>query len=399
MPYFQGTGVQAGEEQPLVKSMAKPLMGKICFLAVGAILVVSWCALDKWNHDTTMELSVVSEVKKESVDPNTGAIIPAKEQYDFPLTLAFFQFACMAIIFSAAWWLSSRTQADDLAKLRENIFSTSWCGLVATHVFSTFWLQALMMPSQLMAPLTFASSRALEVPAAAALRWKIIGGRYGGHPLLTTGLMFGAGMVLMYSQMQIAECFCIWSGHGVKLAGVAMLLIYALVLVLPAANAVYMESVMIKHDVSPFLTLAMMNILACVCFAPILTFAHISGWENVVTAVTWTVSQPELYMLVCWLCAQMIVFSVVNLAMIGMFDSFWAVALHSFKAVYWWLEKFLKAYLFSEMVLSIEKPHKSFWSFVMLCGMILVGMAAVIDANAPKEFDAPTEGKTEAEKV
>merc|ERR1719387_2919415 len=115
-----------------------------------------------------------------------------------------------------------------------------------------------------------------------------------------------------------------------------MVLIYALVLVLPAANAVYMESVMVKHNTNPFLMLATMNTLACVCFAPTLIFAHFSGWENVATAVALTTSTPQLSMLVCWLCAQMIMFSVVNMAMIGLFDSFWAVALHSFKAVYRW---------------------------------------------------------------
>jgi hypothetical protein len=380
MQSFQGTG-QSGEKQPLIKSMGHPLMGKICFLSVGAALVVTWCAMDKLNHDTSMELSVVSEVKGETIDPQTGTIIPSKEQHNFPLTLAFFQFACMAIFFAVAWLLTSRQKTEDVAQMRGNVFSMPWGSLVVTHVFSTFWLQSLMMPKQLLSPLTFAASRAAEVPAAAVLRSQVIGAPYGGHAPLATALMTGAGMLLIYSQMQLAECFCIWSGSGVELAGVAMVLIYAMVLILPAANAVCMESIMVKRDANPLLMLATMNILACVCFAPILMFGHVSGWENVVTAVTWIASSPQLTMLVCWLCIQMICFSAVNCAMIGMFDSFWAVALHSFKAVYWWLEKLVRVYLFSEVILSIEKPNTSFWGFVMLCGMILVGVASVIDAT------------------
>lgn len=396
-----GKGLSNGENESLIKPMAHPWMGKICFLTVGAALVVTWCALEELNHDTSMELSVVSEVKGESIDPATGKIIASKEQHNFPLTLAFFQFACMAVAFSAVWLLSCRGKANDqmmsdVAQLRENIFSISWAGLVATHVFSTFWLQALIMPSQLMSPLVFASSRVVEVPAAAVLRSKVIGAPYGGHSPLITGLMTGAGMLLIYSQMQLAECFCIWSGNGVELTGVALVLIYLLVLILPAANAVCMEFVMVKRETNPFLMLATINILACVCFTPILTFAHISGWENVVTAVTWIASSPQLYMLVCWLCVQMIVFSAVNCAMISIFDSFWAVALHSFKAVYWWLERLVKVYLFSEVVLSIEKPNASFWGFIMLCGMILVGVASVIDAGMTIDLGMD---KTQQEKV
>merc|ERR1719359_2149570 len=127
-----------------------------------------------------------------------------------------------------------------------------------------------MMPTQMMSPMIFAGSRALQVPAAAGFRSKIIGSRFGGHPPLTTAMMFGAAMLLIYSQSMIAECLCIWSGHGVELAGIALFVIYMLVLILPAANAVCMESVMVDFDTNPMLMLASMNILACLCFAPIL---------------------------------------------------------------------------------------------------------------------------------
>merc|ERR1719149_245126 len=127
----------------------------------------------------------------------------------------------------------------------------------------------------------FAASRALQVPAAAGFRSNIVGASFGGHPISTTGLMCGAAMLLIYSQAMISECLCIWSGHGVELAGIALVIIYLLVLILPAANAVCMESVMMNLETNPLLMLAAMNILACLCCAPILAFAHFAGWEDI----------------------------------------------------------------------------------------------------------------------
>lgn len=303
--------------------------------------------------------------------------------FNFPLALAFFQFAFMGIVFATWWWVSSQQPATDLAKVRENIFSLRWGGLVTTHIFSTFWLQSLMMPATMMTPMIFAASRALEVPAAAALRSQIIGGRYGGHPLLTTASLFGAAMLLMYSQTQIAGCLCMWSGHGVQLTGVALLVIYAFLLILPAANAVCLESVMVKLNTNPILMLAVMNMSACLCFIPILAFAHGIGWENVVQAVTVTTGSREIYMLVLWLSAQITLLSTVGLGLIGMLDSFWAVALRSFKAVFWWCSRLAYMLFFGKEVLSIDQPNASFWGFVMLCGVLFVGVAAVTDAKTP----------------
>merc|ERR1719375_1657749 len=112
-----------------------------------------------------------------------------------------------------------------------------------------------------MSPGIFAASRAVQVPAAAGLRWGTIGSRFGGHPPPTTAMMFGAAALLIYSQYAIAECLCIWSGHGIQLAGISLIIIYLLVLILPAANAVCMESVMVNLETNPLLMLAVMNIL------------------------------------------------------------------------------------------------------------------------------------------
>jgi len=380
---FVNAGANAGEQQPLIKSIAPSSMGKWCFLTVVGALVCGWCLLDSWNHDVSSQLFGLQEVKNRKIDTLTGQVsADVSHPFNFPLTLALFQFAFMGLLFLAFWWVTSRQHAADVAGVRENLFSAKWSGLVTTHVFSTFWLQSLMMPTQLMTPAVFAASRALEVPAAAALRSKVIGGRFGGHPIETTTLMFGAAMLLIFSQTQIAECLCMWSGHGIQLAGVALFLIYALVLILPAANAVCLESVMVSLDTNPLLMLAVMNILACACFMPILGFAHFAGWEDVSLAFTVTMASEPLYMLVLWLCLQMAVFSGVNLALIGMLDSFWAVALRSLKAAFWWCGQLAHMYFLSSVVLSIQKPDASFWGFIMMAGCLLMGVAAVIDANA-----------------
>merc|ERR1719379_3091563 len=132
--------------------------------------------------------------------------------------------------------------------------------------------------------------------------------------------------------------------------------------------------------------LATMNILACVCFAPVLCFAQFAGWENVQLAFEVTIGSRQLYMLVLWLCAQMAVFSAVSLALIGLMDSFWAVALRSFKAVFWWCGQLAHMYFLNpSMVLSVAKPHSSFWGFIMMSGCALVGVAALIDASKSRE--------------
>merc|ERR1719191_1244519 len=280
----------ASEVTPLSKSTASSSMGSTCFLTVVAALVWLWCLLDSWNRDVSSNLFGASEVKNEKINFLTGQVTAdVSHPFNFPLTLAFFQFAFMGLLFLTLWWISSRQHAADFAKVQEKVFSAQWGGLVGTHVFSTFWLQSLMMPAQLMTPGIFAASRAVEVPAAAAMRHGVMGARFGGHPLSTTSMMFGAAMLLVFSQTQIAECLCMWSGHGVQLAGVALYLIYFLVLILPAANAVCLESVMVNLKTNPILMLAVMNILSCLCFAPVLGFAHATGWENVQSAIEATV--------------------------------------------------------------------------------------------------------------
>merc|ERR1719262_1445381 len=320
------------------------------------------------------ELFGASQVANPKINMATGEVTAdVSHPFTYPLTLALFQFAFMGVIFLAIWCMLSQNHAADVSKVRENVFSPQWTGLVASHIFSTFWLQSLMMPAHMWSPQAFAASRALQVPAAAGFRHQILGSRFGGHPVSTTMMMFAAASLLIYSQSAIAQCLCIWSGHGVELAGIALFIIYLLMLILPAANAACMESVMVNLDTNPLLMLATMNILACLCCVPILGFAHFAGWEDVQMAFAVTMASRPLYMLVLWLGVQMVFFSAVTLCLIAMVDSFWAVALTtSFKAVFWWCSMLLNMYmscpLTKEVDLSIQDPHASLWAFIMLIG-------------------------------
>jgi len=410
---FNANGGEQAEEQPLFQSMAPASMGKMCFVTVIGALVCAWCLLDSWNRQVSSDLFAASEVKservynlftgeteqfntktdstltmtapKDEVDMQTMTMTHAdvSHPFNFPLTLAFIQFAFMGLLFLGFWWMLARHPAADVAGVRENLFGAQWAGLVTSHVFSTFWLQALMMPTQLMTPAVFAASRALELPAAAAFRSKVMGAKFGGHPVSTTSLMFGAAMLMIYTQTQIAGCLCMWSGHGVQLAGVALVLVYILVLIVPAANAVCLESVMVDLDTNHFLMLAVMNIIACLCFVPILGFAHAAGFEDVRLAFVVTTGSQQLSMLVLWLCAQIALFSVVNLALIGMMDSFWAVALRSFRAVFWWCSQLM--YMWTIAPMQPLCPYASYWGFIMLGACLLAGVSAVIDANTARE--------------
>merc|ERR1719387_1118659 len=107
----------------------------------------------------------------------------------------------------------------------------------------------------------------------------------------------------------------------------------------------------------------------------------------------------QLYMLVLWLGVQMVLFSAVTMAIIAVTDSFWAVALTmTFKAVFWWCSHLMQMYMSCPLTnVSVQHPHASLWGFVMLLGCILVGVAAMTDASAPKDFYTAT--KTTADKV
>lgn len=370
----------AMETMPLMDNTPSPLsrvsLGKMCFGAVVVSLALSWFILDTWTRDMVKQLFSLSTV---SYNLRTGAI-KADPFFQFPLTLACLQFAFMAVFFFVAWKASTGAPVSDLAKLK--LRDQRWGVLMTTHVFSTFWLQSLMMPGQMMSLGLFAASRAVEIPTAAVVRSQVMGTKLNKGTGITAGLMFAAAWMIFYSYSQIAECLCIWSGHGVSLTGAPLFFIYFLVLTLPAIHTVFQEAVMVQLDTDPCLLLCIQNFLAVLLCIPILLFCHIAGWEDVGMAMTTIVSSTEVYMLVLWLCVQMSLFAVAGIALIAFVGSFWAVAMRCGKVVYWWCAELFFFFIFSHQSLSIYRPNASVWSFVMFTGAAIAAIAITNDQGA-----------------
>eukprot|EP00746_Dinoflagellata_sp_MGD_P014912 gnl/MRDRNA2_/MRDRNA2_132897_c0_seq1.p1 gnl/MRDRNA2_/MRDRNA2_132897_c0~~gnl/MRDRNA2_/MRDRNA2_132897_c0_seq1.p1 ORF type:complete len:406 (-),score=54.27 gnl/MRDRNA2_/MRDRNA2_132897_c0_seq1:3-1220(-) len=373
------------ETQPLLRAGTKLHVRKLGTGAVIAVLTVMWCCVDSWNHDVTGTLFAVEKVKNLKVEKATGDLKADIQKFQFPLTVALVQFLFMSLFFLCLWRLTSSDVSQDLAKVRPS--SYKWGGMVTTHLFSTFFLQSLMMPQQMMSLGLFAASRAIEIPAAALLRSKVFNVPYGGHSLTTSILMFVAVSIVYYSYTQIEECLCIWSGYGVSLAGPPLFIIYALLLTAPAANAVCQEAVLVDHETHPLLVLALQNIASAALFLPVILLAHATGWENVSFAVQMIVENREVYMLVLWLCVQMAATSAIWIGLIYMVDSFWAVSLRSMRVVWWWLKELVFFYIFSDTLLSVGKPNASLWSFLMFCSVVLVATSMVIDQRYDGTLD------------
>lgn len=372
------------EGQPLLhEGFAPKKVGLLCATTVVVGLALAWCVVDTWNRDVSSQLFNIGSLKKLKVnDASKEVEVNSMRAFEFPLTLAFMQFAFMGLVFLALWWVSANDPRSDYVKARSSLMDKRWGGLVTTHVLSTFWLQALMLPKNTMSLGIFATSRMVEVPTAAVLRGHMMRQRFGGHPLQTIALMSGVAWLMTYAYTQIAECLCIFSGNGVTLIGIPLYLIFGLVVLTPAANAVCQEAVLVQLETPPLLLLAMQNIFACMLFFPVLLLAHIVGWEDVGAALGVTTGAQEVSMLILALCVQMCLISSVTLALISLVDSFWTVALRSLRVAYYWFKMLFFFYFASDTLLSIAQPHQALWSFAMLLGLVLVGVAVVIDQKA-----------------
>jgi len=374
------------EAQPLLRSgSSKVHVQKLCMGSMVVILTLAWCLLDLWNHEVSGNVVGIVQFMILKVEKATGDLKADVQKFEFPLFLAFSQFLFMGLFFLCVWRVTTSDVSSDLAKVQPTSFK--WGGMVTTHVFSTFFLQSLMMPRQMMSLGVFAASRAIEVPTAAFLRSKVLGAPYGGHSLTASMMMFAAVSIIYYSYTQIEECLCIWSGYGVSLAGPPLFVIYALLLTAPAANAVCQEAVLLNHETHPLLVLALQNMAATALFLPVLLLAHATGWENFLDALRMTFETREIYMLTLWLCVQMTATAAVWIGLIYTVDSFWAVGLRSMRVVFWWLKELFFFYILSDSLLSMARPHASLWSFVMLCGIGLVASSMAIDQRYDVTLD------------
>jgi len=374
------------ETQPLLKPIPANNMGKLCIIAVVSGLVMSWCCLDTWNRNVSTQLFEIGDLQKLSLDPLTGLIVADDthlESFTFPLTLVFLQLVFMGLVFLLLFALFDKQPMHSLRMAWAKLCDWRSVMLPPTHMCSMVGIQALVLPAKMMPLTVFAASRALEVPAAAGLRTWILGAPFGRNTMKACGTLFVATGLLFYSYTRIAECVCIWSGFGVALTGLALYMIYTFLTVMPAANAVYQESVLVHLQTQPFLLLALMNIFASLLFAPIMLLVHIVGWEDVGQAVRVLMGYQEVYMLVLWLCMQMVAISLVSTVLICLVDSFWLVALRSLRVMYWWLQQLYMFYgAHPDTMVSLARPQVSFWSFVMFCGVGLVAVAAYNDRRA-----------------
>lgn len=399
------------ESSPLLRPMKQATSAALCTCGEIVILAVGWGILDYWNRTLSSDLFNIGDVREIKVDnraPDVQVELVAPfHKFCYPLTLAFVQFTFMSLFFLGTYCVLSR-QSPAQALFGQQIFSDKrWPMLVGSHVASTFWLQSLMMPHSVMSLGLFAASRAVEIPAAAALRQPVLSNRFGRKTLQTTSLAFGAAFMMYFAYAQLAGCVCIFSGNGIALSGLAFWCVYALILTMPAVNAVYQEAMMTQPGqdmvagMHPMLLLTLMNIFACISFAPILLLSHKLGWENVTAGFRMIFSKQEVFLTVIWLCVQMSLTSIVCSMLIHIADSFWAIALRALRVVFWGIA-LLGSYYFSQnaMSIAIVCPKSSFWSFVICCGAALAASAIYTDRKAADNFPTTEkESKIESQAV
>lgn len=374
------------EYHPLLRSMSEASVSFAWFaFSVGA-LVVAWCVLDSWSHETVSGIFNQKVVKDEVMNPFTGQTVTELDTFSYTLTLAFLQFVFVGVafcsIFAASVVVSGKSFFTSLAHLRSTVSDRRWPALVGTHMFGSVLLQSLMMPTNMMSLGFFAATRAVEIPVAAGARAKFLEAQFGRHQPLAIALMFAAAWLLFYSYTQIAECLCVWSGFGVALTGLPLYFVYALLITIPASNVVFQECVLVQLQVHPFLMLGVQNLCAAILFLPILLGAHWFGFEDVRSAILLIMDHRGVYMTVVWLCMQTAVISAITAGLISMVDSFWTVSARSLRVVFWWIRQLPAFYLSSDMLLSVAHPHASLWSFGMVCGLA-VGISALLIDHRP----------------
>lgn len=382
---------QAPEEpvSTAVRPMSQLNVATLCSCATVGMLAIGWCFLDSWNRQISADLFNIGNVRMMDLDQDgvPEAVAPFTK-FSYPLTLAFLQFVFMGIVFLVLHFTINQERPADLRNLKLSS-DKRWPMLLVTHVFSTFWLQALIMPAQMLSLGLFAASRAVEIPVTAALRPHILGARSSRKYATTIGLATVAACIMFFAYAQLAGCVCIWSGNGVALSGIAFWIISLLLLAMPAANAVCQEAIMLQPGMHPLLLLALQNIFACVLFAPVLLLFHVMGWEDVSGAFAMILTYGEVFMLVLWLCAQIAVTSALCITLIHIVDSFWTIALRALRVVLWALSMLGTFYLSSPgMPVSIACPRTSLWAFVLLCGFLLGAGAAYSDRGAVVEEDS-----------
>lgn len=368
----------AQESSPLLKQQPSTPTWQRSALTAGIVCALAsmWCILDWWTREIRSDLFGTG-ISKPGID-----FMPL---FQFPLLLTCLQFFFMAVFFTMLYMAVVRDWSGD-GEDWSVLTGKGSQALVISHLFGTFGLQSLMMPSHMFSLGLFAASRAVDIPTTALLRSSVLQKRFGAKTLQTTLLMSAAACMLFYSYSQLAGCVCIWSGHGIALTGAAFWIVYFWVLALPAVNAVCQESLMEQARLHPVLILALQNVGACALFFPILVGAHLLGFENQRVAFGVFSGHPELAMMAVWLSMVVTATSGVFILVIQMTDSFWAVALRALRVVVWGISMLWGFLLHPEIPLSIACPYSSFWSFVIATSVMVVGAAIYTDRKDLDDF-------------
>jgi hypothetical protein len=370
-------------------------VGSLCTILVIGVLATCWCILDYWNREISHDLFGIGNIRTMDVN-NDGVpeVVAPFGNFSYPLTLAFLQFIFMGVFFMALYISMTQERPQDL-RIQKLSADKRWSGLVVSHVFSTFFLQSLMMPAAMLSISLYAASRAVEIPVTAALRMQMLGPRLGRKSGKTIALAFAAACVMFFSYAKLADCVCIWSGSGVALTGLAFWIISLLLLAMPAANAVCQEAIMLEPGMHPLLLLALQNIFASLVFGPLLLLSHLAGWEDVVGAFAMIMSYTEVFMLVLWLCAQVAATSLLCITLIHIVDSFWMIALRALRVVFWAICILAAFYTTGPSVpVSIACPWTSFWSFVLVLGSLL-GVASIMHDRAVIPEESVDKGESQ----
>jgi hypothetical protein len=107
------------------------------------------------------------------------------------------------------------------------------------------------------------------------------------------------------------------------------------------------------------------------------------GWEDVSGAFEMILTFSEVLMLVVWLCAQMAITSVLSITLIHIIDSFWMMVLRCLRVAFAALSLLIYFYMSGPgLPVSIACPRSSLWSFVLVCGLMMMAASAVSDRVA-----------------
>merc|ERR1740130_1027636 len=126
LPRGKSTGQE--EHQPLLRSLSEASVNRIWLAVSVGALVVAWCVLDSWNHTTISGIFQMGEPTEEVLNPFTGQFSSELKPFNYTLTLAFLQFAFMAMVFSLIFALHALSKGDSVGSNLEQLRSSASSG-------------------------------------------------------------------------------------------------------------------------------------------------------------------------------------------------------------------------------------------------------------------------------